>query len=94
MPPRRLSCRRLPLGPGWDGPITHAIPLPIRTINFLLLGLHKRFHWAHPVFVLRATLDAAERGDSVVDDDADLLARSRVAGQHYQCGRGMSVGGV
>lgn len=94
MPLRRLSCRRLPLGPRRDSPIPYTIPLPTRTINFLLLGRHKRLHRAHPVLVLWTTLDAGERGDPVVDNDADLLAGSGVAGQHYQGERETSISGV
>jgi len=51
------------------------IPIPIYLGDDLLLRCHESINGAHPIGLLRATLDACKRSDSVVDDDSDLLAR-------------------
>lgn len=46
--------------------------LPVRVLYDLLLRLDERRDGTHAVFVLRAACDTGERGDGVVDDNADL----------------------
>ena len=40
---------------------------------------NKRGQWAHPVLLLGTALDTCERCDTIIDDDANLLVRDRLA---------------
>lgn len=62
-------------------PVGAAIPCPIRLGDNLLLCSDECGERAHAVFVLWASFDTGERGDTVVDDDTDLSIGETITGK-------------
>jgi len=49
-----------------------AIINPIRLLYDFLLSSNEHIYGTHPVILVRASTDASERNDTVVDDNPDL----------------------
>jgi hypothetical protein len=78
----RVTCRGVPLRTLRNVPIPVANMIPVRLRDDLLLGLDERVHRTHAILLDRASGDARERNNAIVDDDTDLWPRFRLAGQH------------
>ena len=49
-----------------------AIINPIRLLYNFLLSSNEHIHGTHPVILVRASADASQRNDTVVDDNPNL----------------------
>ena len=70
----RRASRRIPRRAFRDLPIAVTLILKVRITNDLLLRRDERINGAHSVLLRWASLDPGQRGNTVVDNDADLLA--------------------
>jgi len=79
--PRWCTSYGLPIRAFWDCPISVALPCPIRVLNYLFHSVHEGIDGTHAIRLLRASLDASQRYNTIVDDYADLWARKGCAFQ-------------